>query len=100
MAEPADAVRVVIDTGTGIGSCLSYSTAVSGFPSFLKNFLNLFPVFCIRALPENAMNKLRNCRTSLGTPITEKNDGFSKGEWEVPYLARSSRFTPRSTLGW
>ena len=54
-----------IGTGNlGIGNVgtvgLSCSTALSGFPSLLQNFLKLFPLICILALPENETNNLRS----------------------------------------
>ena len=60
MAEPADAVRIVIDGVTdGRGTCLSLSTALSHFSSLLQDLPELFPGFCVRPLPENAVTRLR-----------------------------------------
>ena len=46
MAEPADGIGMVVDTG------LSCSAALSGFPPLLQNVLNLFLRLCVRVLPE------------------------------------------------
>ena len=71
MAEPADTICIVIGYGgtSGVGTSnvgsfgnvgLSCSTALSGSPSLLHNFLKLFPLLSILALPENEMKKLRS----------------------------------------
>ena len=59
MAEPADGICIAISLTTGIGgTSLSYVLAFSGFPSFLENILNLFPLFSIRRSPEQ-INQFR-----------------------------------------
>ena len=58
MAEPAD----VTSLATGMRTGLSFSAALSGFPSLLQDVLNLFARFRIRDLPANAMKS--NVRTS------------------------------------
>ena len=71
MAEPADTVCIVIGnggtSGVGIGSVstsnvgnVGCSSALSGSPSLLHNFLKLFPLLSILALPENEVKKLRS----------------------------------------
>ena len=51
MAEPADGIGMVVDTG------LSCSAALSGFPPLLQNFLDLFPVYCIWEVSKNEENR-------------------------------------------
>ena len=52
MAEPADAICIVIDLDTAIGF-LSCSTVMSGFPPLFHNLSNLFQLYCIWVVPEN-----------------------------------------------
>ena len=56
MAEPADTFCIVIDAATVAGT--SFSIVLSRFPSLLQNFLDLFLLYSIRAVPE--MTKLIN----------------------------------------
>ena len=50
MAEPADTFCIVIDAATVAGT--SFSIVLSRFPSLLQNFLDLFLLYSIRAVPE------------------------------------------------
>ena len=73
MAEPADIVCIVIDAAADVSlsikvtffataavtTTLSCNFAASHFSSLLQNFLKLFPLFLIRALPVNKNGVLR-----------------------------------------
>ena len=77
MAEPADIVGIVIDAAAVVSlsikvtfsatvglTTLSCNFASSHFSSLLQNFLKLFPLFLIRALPVNKNRVLKGRRSA------------------------------------